>query len=68
MLREKGPSLDGRDLREAAKDYQFRRPRRDGSTALVLDPLELLERLAALVPAPGRPLLAYNGVLAPHAA
>jgi hypothetical protein len=30
--------------------YQFRRPWRDGSTALLLDPVELLERLAALVP------------------
>jgi Putative transposase len=30
--------------------YQFRRPWSDGSTALLLDPLELLERLAALVP------------------
>ena len=47
--------------------YQFRRPWRDGSTALLLEPLELLERLAALVPPPRRPLLAYHGVLAPHA-
>jgi hypothetical protein len=47
--------------------YQFRRPRRDGSTALLVDPLELLERLAALVPPPRRPLLAYHGVVAPHA-
>jgi hypothetical protein len=43
--------------------YQFRRPWRDGSTALLVDPLELLERLAALVPPPRRPLLAYHGVL-----
>jgi hypothetical protein len=35
--------------------------------ALLLDPLELLERLAALVPPPRRPLLAYHGVLAPRA-
>jgi hypothetical protein len=49
--------------------YQFRRPWRDGSTALLLDPLnlELLERLAALVPPPRRPVLAYHGVLAPRA-
>ena len=47
--------------------YQFRRPWSDGSTALLLDPLELLERLAALVPPPRRPLLAYHGVLAPRA-
>jgi Putative transposase len=30
--------------------YQLRRPWSDGSTALLLDALELLERLAALVP------------------
>ena len=48
--------------------YQFRRPWSDGSTALLLDPLELLERLAALVPPPRRPLLAYHGLLAPRAA
>ena len=47
--------------------YQFRRPWRDGSMALLLDPLELLERLAALVPPPRRPLFAYHGLLAPRA-
>jgi hypothetical protein len=46
--------------------YQFRRAWSDGSTALLLDPLELLERLAALVPPPRRPLLAYHGLLAPR--
>lgn len=45
--------------------YHFRRAWRDGSTALLLEPLELLERLAALVPPPRRPLLAYHGLLAP---
>jgi hypothetical protein len=47
--------------------YHFRRPWSDGSTALLLEPVELLERLAALVPPPRRPLLAYHGVLAPRA-
>lgn len=47
--------------------YQVRRAWSDGSTALLLDPLELLERLAALVPPPRRPLLAYHGLLAPRA-
>ena len=36
--------------------YPFRRPWRDGSTALLLDPLDLLERLAALVPPAGLPM------------
>ena len=48
--------------------YQLRRPWADGSVALLLTPLERLERLAALVPAPRTPLLRYHGVLAPHAA
>ncbi len=39
----------------------------DGATALLLDPLELLERVAALVPPPRRPWLAYHGVLASRA-
>jgi acyl dehydratase len=47
--------------------HQFRRAWSDGSTALLLDPLEPLERLAALVPPPRRPLVAYHGVLAPDA-
>jgi hypothetical protein len=47
--------------------YHFRRPWRDGSTALLLDPLELLEWLAALVPPPRRLLLGYHGLLAPGA-
>jgi hypothetical protein len=47
--------------------YQFRRPWSDGSTALLLDPAELLERLAALVPRPRTHLLVYHGLLAPHA-
>lgn len=34
--------------------YRFRRAWSDGSTALLLEPLELLERLAALVPPPRR--------------
>jgi Putative transposase len=46
--------------------YQFRRPWSDGSTALLLEPLERLERLAALVPPSRRPLLASHGRLAPR--
>jgi hypothetical protein len=44
--------------------YEFRRAWRDGSTAQLL---ELLQRSAALVPPPRRLLLAYHGLLAPHA-
>jgi hypothetical protein len=64
------PQLAGERLTESTGGqllYHFRRPWRDGSTALLLDPLELLARLAALVPPPRRPLLAYHGLLAPRA-
>jgi hypothetical protein len=47
--------------------HQLRRPWRDGTTHFVFDPLTFIERLAALVPRPRRPLLTYHGVLAPAA-
>jgi len=37
-----------------------------GGTHRLLTPIELLARLAALVPPPRHPLLTYHGVLAPH--
>ena len=39
----------------------------DGTTHLRFDPLELLERLAALTPRPRVNLIRYYGVLAPRA-
>jgi hypothetical protein len=39
----------------------------DGTTHLMFDPLELLERLAALTPRPRINLVLYYGVFAPHA-
>ncbi len=47
--------------------YKFRRPWPDGSTHLVLDPVEFLGKLAALIPPPRAHLLRYHGVLAPNA-
>ena len=38
----------------------------DGTHQLVFEPLELLEKLAALVPRPRINLVLYHGVLAPH--
>jgi hypothetical protein len=38
----------------------------DGTRELVFEPLELLEKLAALVPRPRINLVLYHGVLAPH--
>jgi hypothetical protein len=40
----------------------------DGTTHLIFDPVELPERLAALVPRPRVNLVLYYGVLAPRAA
>jgi len=47
--------------------YELRHRWRDGTTHVVLEPLELLEKLAALVPPPRFNLVRYHGVLAPAA-
>jgi hypothetical protein len=52
---------DGRVL------YGFRRPRADGTSHLVLKPVEFVEKLAALVAPPRAHLVRYSGVLGPHA-
>jgi hypothetical protein len=44
--------------------YTFRKRWRDGSAAVVFDPLTFLERLAALVPRPRKKLVNYFGVFA----
>jgi len=46
----------------------LRRLWRDGTRALLFDPLDFLGRLAALTPKPRVNLLLYHGVFAPHAA
>lgn len=46
----------------------FKAPWKDGTHAVLLDPLDLIARLAALVPPPRFHLLRYHGVLASHAA
>ncbi len=42
-------------------------PWRDGTTHLVMSPLEFMQRLAALVPRPRLHLIRFHGVLAPNA-
>ena len=44
----------------------FTRPWSDGTTGIKLSPLELLEKLAAIVPLPRVHLVRYGGCLAPH--
>jgi hypothetical protein len=47
--------------------YELKRPYRDGTTHVVFEPTELIEKLAALVPFPQKNLIRYHGVLAPNA-
>jgi hypothetical protein len=55
-------AADGRIVVELRKAW------RDGTTLVLFEPIELLEKLAALTPRPETHLLLYHGVLAPHAA
>jgi hypothetical protein len=61
------PALAGERLREREDgriEYELRKPWRDGTTGLVFEPEELIEKLAALVPSPRGHLVRYHGVLA----
>ncbi len=46
--------------------YTLKTPYRDGTTHIVLAPLDLMARLAALVPPPRMHLTRFHGVFAPH--
>ena len=46
---------------------QLKSPYRDGTTHIVMSPLEFMQRLAALVPRPRLHLIRFHGVLAPYA-
>jgi hypothetical protein len=46
---------------------ELKRPWGDGTTHLVFEPVEFLEKLAALTPRPEINLVLYHGVLAAHA-
>jgi len=48
--------------------YKLKKKWRDGTSHIIFQPLELMERLAALVPAPRFNMIRYSGVLAPSAA
>jgi hypothetical protein len=48
-------------------ELKVKTPWRDGTTHLVMSPLEFMQRLAALVPRPRLHLIRYHGVLAPNA-
>lgn len=44
--------------------YRYKQPFRDGSTHVVLEPLDFIARLAALVPRPRLNLTRFHGVFA----
>ena len=46
--------------------YALKSPYRDGTTHIVIEPLDFMARLAALVPPPRMHLTRYHGVFAPH--
>ena len=46
---------------------QLKSPYQDGTTHIVMSPLEFMQRLAALVPRPRLNLIRFDGVLAPNA-
>ena len=48
--------------------YCLKTPYRDGTTHIVLEPLDFIARLAALVPPPRGHLTRFHGVFAAHAA
>jgi len=48
--------------------YELKKPWRDGTVAVFLEPLDLMARLCAMVPPPRFHMVRSHGVLAPHAA
>ncbi len=48
-------------------ELKLKSPWRDGTTHLVMSPLEFMQRLAALVPRPRLRLIRFHGVVAPNA-
>ena len=46
--------------------YTLKTPYRDGTTHVFFDPLDLMARLAALIPKPRVNLIRYHGVFAPN--
>jgi hypothetical protein len=62
--------LDGQNSlgsHDARLLYQLPEPDLQGRTAILLSPLELLDRLSRLIPPPRIHRHRYHGLLAPHA-
>jgi hypothetical protein len=56
-----------RRLADGRVRLELKRAWSDGTTRLLFEPVEFLEKLAALTPRPEVNLVLYHGVLAPHA-
>ena len=54
-------------LPDGRLSYRLKTPWRNGTTHVVFEPLELVEKLAVLVPAPRANLIRFHGVVAPAA-
>jgi len=54
-------------LEDGLYRYELKRSWADGTRAFLFEPLELVEKLAALIPIPRANLIRYHGVLAPAA-
>jgi len=52
-------------LPDGRVSYRLRHKCRDGTTHVLFEPLELIEKLAALVPPPRFNLVRYSGILSP---
>jgi len=64
------PPLSSERLKRISDDrlaLRLKTPWSDGTSFIVLSPLELIEKLAALVPPPRVNLVRYHGVFAPRA-
>jgi hypothetical protein len=55
-------------LKDGRLLYRLKRHWSDGTSHVIYEPLELLERLAALIPPPRFNIIRYSGVLAPRSA
>ena len=64
------PPLAVGSLKQHSEDllsFKLKTPWSDGTTHLILSPLELIEKLSALVPPPRKNIVRYHGVLGPAA-
>jgi hypothetical protein len=55
------------ETRDGRLRYLLKKPWSDGTVALVLEPLDLCARVAALIPPPRFHMVRYHGVLSSHA-